>query len=72
MKKEPENKSILNVISDSSSVSTNSSNSSISRAIEIETSNSFIKLDRLYWISDIEAPKCRNTQAFYFCIDEVY
>ena len=27
-------------------------------------------LDRLYWISDISPPKCKTSQAFYFCIDD--
>jgi len=38
-------------------------NSTISNAIEIESG-------RLFWISDRDPPKCKNTQAFYFCIDE--
>lgn len=32
-------------------------------AIEIEKG-------RLYWISDVAAPKCKTTKAFYFCIDD--
>lgn len=25
---------------------------------------------RLYWISDSKPPKCKTSQAFYFCIDD--
>ena len=28
------------------------------------------KIDRLYWISDSNPPKCKTSQAFYFSIDD--
>ena len=31
-----------------------------------------IEKDRLYWISDVKAPKSKTSKALYFCIDEVY
>jgi cell division cycle 14 len=42
-----------------------------SKAIEIEKSKNFYnRQDRLYWISDVNPPKCKTSQAFYFCIDD--
>lgn len=45
----------------------------ITGAIEIIKSKYFClnyTIDRLYWISDNKPPKCKTSQAFYFCIDD--
>jgi hypothetical protein len=38
---------------------------------ESETKNQPIEIekDRLYWISDLKAPKSKKSKALYFCID---
>lgn len=59
--------------SNSSSKTKKLSSSSLVEAIEIEKSKYIIPkyfIDRLYWISDSAPPKCKTSQAFYFCIDE--